>query len=105
MIRDALLFGFPLMLAGLAAPIGFGATDLSRPDPSGLYLLLGRGSVLNHAVETHRLHEVGPVRAPLARMILVSSGGHSELSRWGYWLVPASRLAAPCGIGPEQVTQ
>lgn len=98
MFRGALTFGLPVTLAMLAGPLGFAFSNAGTPDPANLYLVLGSNPVLDSLVAAPEAKEIGPYRAPFARIVEASEGFHSSLVDRGYWTFPATRLAELCGV-------
>ncbi|MEM6305136.1 MAG: hypothetical protein AAF744_10460 [Pseudomonadota bacterium] len=93
------LIGF--MLAGSGSALfAFAAQDLGEKDPAGLYLMITVATVGADLTgdAAADVQEVGPLRAPFARMITAGPSTHAALLDAGHWLLPAGRLAALCGI-------
>ncbi|MEM7521381.1 MAG: hypothetical protein AAF307_10120 [Pseudomonadota bacterium] len=67
-----------------------------------MYLLFGVGDQSALPPYSTGLQEIGLTRAPLARLIWADAHTHDTLLEEGYWIVPASTLAALCGIQPAQ---
>ncbi len=98
MFRVAASVFAPVLLALLAGPVGFAASQASRPDPSNLYLVIGARQTLDTALNRASVREVGPSRAPFARLVQMPPGFHAWLVNGGYLVLPASALAELCGI-------
>ena len=88
----------PLIAAVLAAPAGFTLSNMSETDPAGVYVILGTTDGLNDLLYHPNVREIGPYRAPFARMVTATPEFHTSLVDRGYWLFPAAAVAEFCGI-------
>ena len=98
MRRAFWLLPLPIVLAALAGPVAFLVAGASDPDPSDLYLVVGRGGTLDRLLAAPEVREIGPYRAPFARIVQTSAGFHALLVDRHYWIYPATPLAAICGF-------
>ncbi len=98
MFREAHALVLPVVLALLSGPIGFAASSASKSDTSDLYVVVGSRRALDDLLVQPGAREIGPYRAPFARIVQTSSDFHASLVSQGYWVFPASSLAELCGI-------
>lgn len=103
MVRSILLFVAITVVTVLSGPLALLMSQVGQPDPEGFYLVLTLPSYdawLDAHLSAAGAREVSPTRAIFARMILVTEVGHTQLSEMGVVLLPASRVAALCGVTP-----
>lgn len=88
-------------------PVSVVASQLGLPDNAGIYLVFEFGSSarLTRDMSSSGAHELGPIRPPLSRMILASQTAHGQLKASGYTMIPASALAALCGVEVPKINQ
>lgn len=98
MYRTCLYSFAPILLALLAGPLSFAVSNAYKADPSGLYLIVGSGRMLDAVVSHADTAEIGPYRAPFARLIQASPNFHTQLAESGYLFFPATSLAELCAI-------
>ncbi|MEM6638112.1 MAG: hypothetical protein AAF667_19760 [Pseudomonadota bacterium] len=98
MFRDVLRLGVPIAMATLAGPLIFALNNAAKPDGLGLYLVVGPTQALNSVLDEPQVREIGPYRAPFARIVGTSAEFHASLVAEGYWIFPAASLADLCGI-------
>lgn len=102
--RDAMSWlywipGFVLFgLLGSTASLAVSASG--QPDPYDIYIVIATPADADALAppEQGRLREIGVVRAPLSRMVWADTSAHKSLVQSGFWVLPASRLAALCGV-------
>ena len=87
-----------LLLASAAGPVGFAASHASKPDPSALYVIVGTDQTTSAIIASWGLREIGPYRAPFARLIHAPAEVHASLVENAYLIFPATPLAELCGI-------
>lgn len=81
-----------------AGPLSVASSGVSRPDDANLSLIVGSNPALDRLLAHSEALEIGPYRAPFARLVSTSPDFHSSLVARGYWVFPATSLAALCGI-------
>ncbi len=91
----------PVVMASMAGPLALAANSVSERDHSDIYLLVGTSAALARIEAMPGIREIGPYRAPFARMIQARPDIHVELVRSRYWVIPASVLAEICGLKPS----
>jgi len=84
--------------AAIAGPLSFAISQASKPDPGHVYLIVGSTQTLSAALTLPGVREIGPSRAPFARIVQTSTGFHASLVESQYWVFPATPLAELCGI-------
>ena len=98
MFRTVSLICALVLLAALSGPFAYAASNLSRTDPSDVYIIVGFKHDLNSALEHDDVREVGPYRPLLARMVQVPEATHVWLVEKGFWVFPATALAKLCAV-------
>lgn len=98
MFRSTAAFCVPILLAVLAGPLSFALGSKAIPDESNLYIVVGSTRTLDGILAEPEIREIGPSRAPFARLVYTSSSFHASLVAQGYWTFPATRLAELCGV-------
>ncbi|MEX0280913.1 MAG: hypothetical protein AB3N13_06935 [Arenibacterium sp.] len=88
----------PVLMSMLAAPLSFALGSVAQPDRSDLYLIVGSPRLLTGVLAVPEAREIGPYRAPFARIVYTSPDFHDSLVTHGYWVFPATPLAELCGI-------
>ncbi|AEI95250.1 hypothetical protein RLO149_c033060 [Roseobacter litoralis Och 149] len=88
-------------------PLSVVASQSGLPDKAGVYLVFefGSSASLTRDMSSSGAQELGPIRPPLSRMILASQTAHDQLQTSGYTMIPASALAALCGIEIPKINQ
>lgn len=104
MMRFLLLTLCPLAFALVAAPAALLANQTGQPDRANIYVLIDTPNLSDFANATIAdVSDIGPVRARFARMIYADPSAHHQLIESGYWVIPASALAALCGISSDSL--
>ncbi|MEP3510115.1 MAG: hypothetical protein ABJN38_00015 [Lentilitoribacter sp.] len=93
-----------LSLSLAIGPTSFIFSQAGQADDSDIYIVLGLSveSALEKRFSDLSVREIGPVQPLLARLIVAPPTGYEQLKSAGYTLIPASALAALCGIDVEQ---
>ena len=93
----------PLVFASVAAPAALLAGQAGQRDAANIYVMIGtpRLEGVREIIASSYLREIGPERAPFARMIYADPVTHTQLIRRGFWIIPASTLAALCGLSDD----
>ena len=91
-----------MMFSATVSVASFLLNGVGQLDNSNIYLVLafkfdGEDAAYFDALG---LQEIGPERAMLSRMFLADTDAHTTLVRSGYLVVPASAIAAICGVEP-----
>ncbi|MEP2642420.1 hypothetical protein [Roseobacter sp.] len=84
----------------LVGPVAFIASQSGQQDAADLYVVVEVGAqpLSQETLVVFGARDVGPVRSVLAKMILAPPAARERLLDAGYILLPASALAALCGI-------
>ena len=98
MFKRALAAAVPIVLAVAASPLSIALGSAAKPDRANLYIVVGPSDDLNAVLSHAEVSEIGPYRAPFARMFQTSADFHSSLVSNGYWLFPATTLTEICGF-------
>lgn len=98
MFRDCVLFSALITLVTVSGPMGFALSSHGNVDDAGLYLVVGTAPMLDRILVEPGIQEIGPYRAPFARIVHTSQDFHPSLVADGYWTIPATRLAELCGV-------
>ncbi|MEM6387500.1 MAG: hypothetical protein AAF718_14820 [Pseudomonadota bacterium] len=98
MVRTVCCLVLPVVLAVIAGPLSLAASSKSKPDVSHVYLVVGSRHMMDEITAQPGTREIGPYRAPFARLLQTNSDIHSSLVDEGYWLFPATDLARLCGV-------
>ncbi|SMX25418.1 hypothetical protein [Boseongicola aestuarii] len=90
----------------LVSPLAIVSSQAGQADPADLYIIVdGGGSSLSQRnLISYGASEVGPFRGLLAKMIHAPPSSRTLLLQAGYVMVPASTLAAICGITKDRTT-
>jgi len=106
MIKTSLWLCAAFLLAMTIGPVTFAVAQSGRPDDADIYLVFEtRGAHrLTRDLAGIGAKEIGPVRAPFARMITAVPTGHAHLIKSGYIVMPASALALICGIKVKETS-
>ncbi|MFK7837359.1 MAG: hypothetical protein AB8B60_14170 [Sulfitobacter sp.] len=88
----------------LVGPLAFLGTQAGEPDPSDLYLVLGIWSEqeADMHLASFGAQAVGPENGVFSQLIVVEPDMHQKVKTAGYVLLPASAIAALCGISPKR---
>ena len=100
MIKTSLWLCAAFLLAMTIGPVTFAMAQSGRPDGADIYLVLEPRASAGLTRDLARVgaREIGPLRAPFARLITAVPTGHADLQNSGYLIMPASALALLCGI-------
>lgn len=98
MSKRAISFVIPAALAMLAGPVSFALGSVAQPDRANVYIVIGPRSVLTDVMSRPETREIGPYKAPFARIFHTSTEFHASLVSDGYWMFPATSFAAMCGV-------
>lgn len=82
----------------LAGPLSFALGSNAMPDKSNLYLVVGSARTLDSVLAEPEVREIGPYRAPYARIVQIAPKFHTSLAAQVYWTLPATTLAELCGV-------
>ena len=98
MFRSILGVSLPIALALLSGPAGFALGTTGKLDASDLYIVVGSPRALDSVLAKTDAREIGPYRAPFARMVNTPPDAHALWVAGGYWTFPATTLAELCGV-------
>lgn len=100
MIRFMLWLCSPILLAALSGPASIVLSQAGQRDEGGVYLVLDFGAKerLANDLSRYGARAIGPTAPLFSRMITVSENGWEALHKSGYILLPATSLAAICGV-------
>lgn len=98
MLRIWLLSLCPLLVAMVAAPVAHVASRSGQHDGSNVYVVIDTDSDLSAALTAAGARDIGPQTAPFARLMYAEPVAHAKLIASGFWVIPASALAALCGL-------
>ena len=87
--------------AAVLGPLSVTISTVSKSDPSNLYLVVGSQRTFDSVLSKPNAREIGPERAHFATFLYAPSDLHQSLVQQGYWIFPATSLAAICGIRPN----
>lgn len=100
MLKPNLWMSCVTLLALAIGPLSFLASHSGRADDGDVYIVfeIGSSTRLTKEISSAGAWEIGPKRPPMSRMIQASTAPHAQLKQAGYVMIPASALAALCGI-------
>lgn len=106
MIKSVIWFSFAALLTVFVGPLSLFASHAGRADPADLYIIVdGGGPTLSqHTLIAYGASNVGPQRGTLAKMIHAPPTSREQLMQAGYIMLPASTVAAICGISTASAT-
>lgn len=106
MFKSIVWLSISFAFAFFAGPLVFVASQAGKPDPLDLYILIDAGAP--SANESHLASmgatDVGPMRGMFAKMVHAPPIAHAQIMQLGYFMLPASALAALCLTAPNQST-
>jgi hypothetical protein len=99
-MRDALFISGALLLALVAGPLSHVSAQAGAADPGDVYLVvsLGGRADLSSSVDTSGSRPLGPTEGLLGRFVIAPPDAHASLKKAGFLVLPASTLAAICGL-------
>ena len=88
------------LLALLVGPTAVLTTQVGRPDPADLYIVIDAlGPPLSEQeLEASGGIGVGPLRGVIAEVVHAPPSSREQLAQAGYIMLPAGKLASICGI-------
>jgi hypothetical protein len=100
MFKSVLWIVATACLTLIVGPLAFVASQAGQSDGADLYIILdgGGSSLSQHGLNSYGARGVGPLRGKLAKMIHAPPSSRAQLLQAGYVMLPASTLAAICGI-------